>query len=205
MPQKSIQKVSIRQVKAARALLAWSQEQLAKAADISIPTIKRLEANDGPLGGSSKTAEMIQSALERAGIEFIDENGGGAGVRLRKPHRLSARVSHGIASEDKFARSSEPRRIITHDTPEIKQNRVITAEQLRAARGLLGWFQSELAAHAGLSLPTVKRVESESGPRVSVEARMKLKKALETAGVGFTDENGGGLGVHLRKRGNTPK
>jgi transcriptional regulator with XRE-family HTH domain len=201
MPRRSIQKVSIRQVKAARALLAWSQEQLAKAADISIPTIKRLEANDGPLGGSSKTAEMIQSALKRAGIEFIDENGGGAGVRFRKPHRLSARVSHGITSEDKFSRSSEPRRIINYDTQEIKQNLVITAEQLRAARGLLGWFQSELAARAGLSLPTVKRVESQSGPRVSDEARMKLRKALEAAGVGFTDENGGG--VHLRKRRNT--
>src|SRR5208282_1281125 len=48
MPPKSILKVSIRQVKAARALLAWSQEQLATAADVSIPTIKRLEAQDGP-------------------------------------------------------------------------------------------------------------------------------------------------------------
>ena len=77
-------KVSIRQIKAARALLAWSQEQLAEAADVSIPTIKRLEANDGPLGGRSGTGAKIQTALERAGVEFIDENGGGPGVRLRK-------------------------------------------------------------------------------------------------------------------------
>jgi transcriptional regulator with XRE-family HTH domain len=87
MAIKSILKVSIRQIKAARALLAWSQEQLAEAADVSIPTIKRLEANDGPLGGRSGTGVKIQTALERAGVEFIDENGGGPGVRLRKRQR----------------------------------------------------------------------------------------------------------------------
>jgi DNA-binding XRE family transcriptional regulator len=87
MTQKSILKVSIRQVKAARALLAWSQEQLAAAADVSIPTIKRLEAHDGPLGGRSETRFKIRSALEAAGIEFIEENGGGPGARLRKRQR----------------------------------------------------------------------------------------------------------------------
>ena len=85
MPEhKSILKVSIRQIKAARSLLAWSQDQLAAAAKVSIPTIKRLEASDGPLGGRSATAAKIRMALQSAGIEFIDENGGGPGVRLKK-------------------------------------------------------------------------------------------------------------------------
>ena len=84
MADKSILKVSIRQLKAARALLAWSQEELAAAADVSIPTIKRLEAQDGPLGGRSETGVKIRMALEKAGVEFIDENGGGPGVRLRR-------------------------------------------------------------------------------------------------------------------------
>jgi predicted transcriptional regulator len=84
MPAESILKVSIRQLKAARALLAWSQDELAAAADISLPTIKRLEAQDGPLGGRNVTSTKIRRALEAAGIEFIDENGGGTGVRLRK-------------------------------------------------------------------------------------------------------------------------
>ena len=83
MESKSILKVSIRQVKAARALLAWSQEQLATEADVSIPTIKRLEAQDGPLGGRRETGSKIRAALEAAGVEFIEENGGGPGVRLR--------------------------------------------------------------------------------------------------------------------------
>jgi len=84
---KSIPKVSIRQIKAARALLGWSQETLAAAATVSVPTIKRLEAEDGMLGGRNETAEKIRSALEVAGVEFIDENGGGPGVRLRKRQR----------------------------------------------------------------------------------------------------------------------
>ncbi|HXX50878.1 MAG TPA: transcriptional regulator [Xanthobacteraceae bacterium] len=60
---------------------------MAAAADVSIPTIKRLEAQDGPLGGRDETGVKIRSALESAGIEFIDENGGGPGVRLRKRPR----------------------------------------------------------------------------------------------------------------------
>jgi predicted transcriptional regulator len=77
---------------------------------------------------------------------------------------------------------------------------VLTVEQLRAARGLLGWSQSDLAARAELSLPTVKRVETGTGPRVSEIARTKLRRTLESAGVVFIDENGGGPGVRLRKR-----
>ena len=76
---------------------------------------------------------------------------------------------------------------------------VITIEQIRAARGLLGWSQSELAKRAGLSLPTVKRVEAGTGPRVSEEARGRIQRALEAGGAQFIFENGGGPGVRLRK------
>ena len=87
MIKKSILKVSIRQIKAARALLGWSQDDLAKVAGVSIPTIKRLEAVDGPLGGRGETIERIIASIRAAGIEFIEENGGGPGVRLRKPSK----------------------------------------------------------------------------------------------------------------------
>ncbi len=81
----SILKVSIRQIKAARELLAWSQDHLAKASGISLPTIKRLEAEEGNLRGRDETQEKIVSALEKAGIEFT--NGDGLGVRLKKKRR----------------------------------------------------------------------------------------------------------------------
>ena len=83
----SILKVSIRQIKAARALLGWSQGDLAKKSGISAPTVKRLEAVDGDLGGRAETGEALVAALQEAGVEFIPENGGGAGVRIAKRHR----------------------------------------------------------------------------------------------------------------------
>jgi transcriptional regulator with XRE-family HTH domain len=83
----SILKVSISQIKAARALLEWSQEDLADAAGVSLPTVKRLEAAGGIPKGRPRTLDSLQTALERAGVTFIDENGGGAGVRLKKRTR----------------------------------------------------------------------------------------------------------------------
>lgn len=83
----SIRKVSILQIKAARALLEWSQDDLAATAKVSLPTVKRLEADGGALGGRNDTSEKICRALESAGVQFIDENGGGEGVRLRKPRK----------------------------------------------------------------------------------------------------------------------
>jgi predicted transcriptional regulator len=88
----SIRKVSIRQVKAARALLGWSQDDLAKHSGVSAPTVKRLEAAEGDIGGRAETGEALVAALQEAGVEFIAENGGGAGVRLRKPGKSKPRT-----------------------------------------------------------------------------------------------------------------
>ena len=75
---------SVRQIKTARALLGWSQEDLAQYSTVSEPTIARLESSDGELGGRAATIRKIVDAIEKAGIEFIDENGGGPGVRLKR-------------------------------------------------------------------------------------------------------------------------
>jgi predicted transcriptional regulator len=80
-------KVSIRQIKAARALVGWSQGDLADKAGISVPTIKRLEAAEGDIGGRAETGAALVAALEKAGVEFIAENGGGAGVRMKRRKR----------------------------------------------------------------------------------------------------------------------
>jgi len=76
----SIPKVRIKQIKAARELLAWSQETLVLKSGVSISTIKRLEAEGGDLGGRPETGQKILAALEKAGIEFADD---GFGVRLK--------------------------------------------------------------------------------------------------------------------------
>jgi predicted transcriptional regulator len=76
---------------------------------------------------------------------------------------------------------------------------MISPEQCRAARGLLGWSQQDLAREAGVGIVTVHQLEAgTSQPRRSTLA--VIKNALETAGVEFIDENGGGPGVRLRKR-----
>jgi transcriptional regulator with XRE-family HTH domain len=79
--------LTTRQIKAARALLGWSQADLAEKSGVSEPTVARLESMDGELGGRELTVGKIRAAIEAAGIEFIDENGGGRGVRLKKRHK----------------------------------------------------------------------------------------------------------------------
>jgi transcriptional regulator with XRE-family HTH domain len=75
----------VEQVRAARALLAWNQSELAAKAGISVATLKRLESFSGMLRGTVETAWRIQGALEKAGIVFIDnDETGGPGVRLAK-------------------------------------------------------------------------------------------------------------------------
>jgi transcriptional regulator with XRE-family HTH domain len=66
----------------ARAALNWSLADLAEAAGVHRNTISNFET--GKYAGSDEALAAIRAALESAGVEFISENGGGAGVRLRK-------------------------------------------------------------------------------------------------------------------------
>ncbi|MBB3933890.1 hypothetical protein SAMN05216566_104242 [Aureimonas phyllosphaerae] len=75
--------ITSEQVRAARALIRWEQRDLANASAVSLPSIKRLETSPGLLAAQPRTVAAIRAALEAAGVEFIPENGGGAGVRLR--------------------------------------------------------------------------------------------------------------------------
>ena len=71
------------QIRAARALLAWSQSELAQSAGTSLPTIKRIESSGNEPSGTVRTNEKIRAAVEAAGIVFIDaDSDGGRGVRM---------------------------------------------------------------------------------------------------------------------------
>lgn len=74
------------QIRAARALIRWSAEDLAQHSGVSVTTIRRAELMPSGTSLTRVNDHVIRSALETAGIEFIDanENGGGPGVRLRK-------------------------------------------------------------------------------------------------------------------------
>lgn len=72
-----------RQIAAARALAGISQSDLAGLANISVPTLKRMEASDGPASGMKNNVLAIQSALQAAGIEFVSDERGEGVVKLR--------------------------------------------------------------------------------------------------------------------------
>ncbi len=77
------------QLRAARALLGIDQKTLAEMSGVSLPTIQRMEASDGNVRGIVETLTKVIEALNAAGVELIGENarsdGGGRGVRLRRP------------------------------------------------------------------------------------------------------------------------
>ncbi len=77
-------KISSAQMRAARALVRWSALDLAKASKVGVATIRRVEVVEGEIPVTQANEAALRQALESAGVEFLDENGGGPGVRLRK-------------------------------------------------------------------------------------------------------------------------
>jgi len=73
------------QIRAARALIRWSAEDLARHSSVSVTTIRRAELMPSATVLTRANDQAIRRALEQAGIEFIDAEGGGPGVRLRTP------------------------------------------------------------------------------------------------------------------------
>ena len=71
-------------MRAARALLRWSADELAEKSMIGVATIRRAEGREGPLGVTPANESAVRAALESAGVIFVEENGEGPGVRLRK-------------------------------------------------------------------------------------------------------------------------
>jgi hypothetical protein len=78
-------KISSAQVRAARALLRWTAIDLARSSKVGVATIRRAEVVDGEIPVTLPNESAIRRALEAAGIVFIEADGGGEGVRFRKP------------------------------------------------------------------------------------------------------------------------
>jgi len=72
------------QIRAARALVRWSAEDLARQSSVSLRTIRRAELAELRTSMTAANDVAVRRSLEAAGVEFVDENGGGPGVRLRK-------------------------------------------------------------------------------------------------------------------------
>lgn len=79
------------QIRAARALIRWSAEDLARATALSVATIRRAELAADETSMTAANCLAVRGAFESAGVEFIDENGSGPGVRLRKTSKAKKR------------------------------------------------------------------------------------------------------------------
>jgi transcriptional regulator with XRE-family HTH domain len=76
------------QIRAARALLGWRQEDLSNASGVGTATIQRLEKSRRPIASYVSTLVRIQTAFEQAGIQFLEDDGtGGLGLRMAKTNR----------------------------------------------------------------------------------------------------------------------
>ena len=83
----SVKALTSHQIRAARALLRWRAQDLAKASAVGVATVRRAELAERETSMTAPNDMAVRRALESAGVEFIDENGGGPGVRLRKRHQ----------------------------------------------------------------------------------------------------------------------
>jgi transcriptional regulator with XRE-family HTH domain len=95
------------QLRAARALLSIDQRQMAGLADLSVPTIQRMEASDGVIRANVDSLMKLVSALDSAGIELINPGAasatGGRGVRLRE---------HVTSPKTKSKTTRQPKRML---------------------------------------------------------------------------------------------
>jgi predicted transcriptional regulator len=71
-----------RHIRAARALLGWAQSELSKKSKVALGTVRRMEGFDGPVGARTETLGKVVSVLEKAGVEFLNDER--PGVRLKK-------------------------------------------------------------------------------------------------------------------------
>jgi len=85
--QARVRPLTSAQIRAARSLIRWTADELAAASVLSVATIRRAELKESETALTAANDLAIRRALEMAGVEFIDENGGGPGVRLRKRHK----------------------------------------------------------------------------------------------------------------------
>jgi len=85
--KKKIMSLTAAQLRAARALLDWTQPKLAEAAKLSVPTIRRMESDRGPSASTEANVDAVRRALEKGGVLFLgpqESAEGGAGVRLKE-------------------------------------------------------------------------------------------------------------------------
>jgi transcriptional regulator with XRE-family HTH domain len=159
-------------------MLGLSQAELAKLASVGPAGLQGFETGREML--SAKVLAKVRRVFLSAGIEFLDDEDG---VGLRRRRTL----------DEVVAASAQPE---AYDPGRSTQNGPITAEQCRAARGLLGMSQGEAAAALGVGLSTIVGLETKK-VTPHARSRQQIRSGFEGRGVIFSDADGQ-LSVALR-------
>ena len=174
------------QCRGARAMLGWSQDDLAKAAFVGRQTVTDFER--GARVPISNNLVSIRRAFERAGIEFLPEPKEGHGPGIRLAGGKGDAKEHGYD----YGRARTRNQDISLSSNDIYPS------QSKMARVALGWGVRELAKRVGVSPDTIARLER--GEQLKGSTLQAIKSAFEAAGIEFIPENGGGPGVRAPKR-----
>jgi transcriptional regulator with XRE-family HTH domain len=182
MSTKIVHTMTAAQCRAARALLDMTQSALAAAAGLGLSTVVDFEK--GRRDVSKEGIAGMQRALEGAGLAFA-----------RRGVAIVSRVKRGELREPEG-----PFRELSHLDIPITKTGSLSSTQIRAARALLRWSVADLAQASALGVNTIRRAEvAEEGTSLTAANDLAIRRALESAGVVFIDENGGGPGVRLRE------
>jgi transcriptional regulator with XRE-family HTH domain len=172
------------QCRGARAMLGWSQDDLAKAAFVGRQTVADFER--GARMPIANNLASMRQAFERAGIEFLfRDDGAETAIFLRHKPNFSDQWSDNVQFREVGQENSG-------------QGSEINSSQCKMARVALGWGTRDLARAAGVSTDTVARMER--GERLKPSTVKAFRSAFEAAGIEFIPENGGGPGVRAPKR-----
>jgi transcriptional regulator with XRE-family HTH domain len=126
------------QLRAARALLAWSQERLAEASGVSLPTVKRLEPGEGSLATKVETMEKLQRALVSAGVEFT--NDGEPGVRIVLRILSDARLTGKDYAIEYIHRGVRFTALVNRDILEKYEGRADPKQPLQGRLKRMSWL-----------------------------------------------------------------
>jgi hypothetical protein len=140
------------QIRAARALLKWSAADLARQSSLGVNTVRRAEVAEGKTSLTAANEFAIRRAFEFAGVEFIEENGGGPGVRLRR-RRQKKKLARTNPAELETSVTALVRGILVELVSEESTGRSLERQERDLRAQIRNFSAGDRLSRGGCSLP----------------------------------------------------